>query len=154
MNEHLDTKRRLEVVKRFFAAIPHSVVLSIEPVEVTAEHVTARIPYKEELVGNPNTGVIHGGVITTLVDQTSGAAVIAVLDPPEVVATLDLRLDHLQPAQPQQPIWARAQCYKLTRHIAFVRCVVYQDPLAAPIATSMSTFMRVAYEDPSMGRGT
>ncbi|HET8700793.1 MAG TPA: PaaI family thioesterase [Nitrococcus sp.] len=152
MSEHPDTERRLEVVKSFFAAIPHSAVLGIEPVAVTAEHVTARIPYKAELVGNPDTGVVHGGVITTLVDQTCGAAVIAALDPPEVVVTLDLRLDHLQPAQPQQPIWAQAHCYRLTRHIAFVRCVVYQTTPAAPIATSMSTFMRVTHEDPNPGR--
>lgn len=149
MSERLDTDRRLEMVKRFFAAIPHSAVLGIEPVEVTDEHLTARIAYKEELVGNPDTGVVHGGVITTLVDQTCGAAVIVALDSLEAVVTLDLRLDYLQPAQPQQPIWARAQCYKLTPHIAFVRCVVYQDTLDSPIATSMSTFMRLAHEDPS-----
>lgn len=153
MSGRSDTDHRWEVVTRFFAMIPHSAVLGIELIAVTAEHVTARIPYKEELVGNPDTGVVHGGVITTLIDQTCGAAVIAALDPPEVVVTLDLRLDHLQPAQAQRPIWARAQCYKLTRHIAFVRCVVYQDTPAAPIATSMSTFMRAAHEDPSMEGG-
>lgn len=150
MSERLDIDRRLEMVKRFFAAIPHSNVLGIEPVEVTDEHLTARIPYKPELVGNPDTGVVHGGVITTLVDQTCGAAVIVALDSLEAVVTLDLRLDYLHPAQPQQPIWAQAQCYKLTRDIAFVRCVVYQDTLMSPIATSMSTFMRLAHEGPSL----
>ena len=69
--------------------------------------------------------------------------------PEHVVRGLGDR-DDPRPAQPQRPIWARAQCYKLTRHIAFVRCVVYQDTPAAPIATSMSTFMRVGHEDPSV----
>jgi len=39
-----------------------------------------RVAYSSELVGNPETGVVHGGVITTLLDQCGGSAVIAALD--------------------------------------------------------------------------
>lgn len=153
MSDRPDSERQLEAIRQFFALLPHSAVLGIEPVEISSDCLIACIPYKAEMVGNPDTGVVHGGVITTLVDQTSAAAVLSTLDSPEVVVTLDLRLDHLQPAQPQRAISARAQCYKLTRYIAFVRCVVYQDTLESPIATSMSTFMRVSKEGPAWVEG-
>ena len=34
--------------------------------------LTVRVPYAEHLVGDPDTGVIHGGVITAVLDNASG----------------------------------------------------------------------------------
>ncbi|HKJ94003.1 MAG TPA: PaaI family thioesterase [Gammaproteobacteria bacterium] len=133
---------RLAIARRFFDAIAHGRLLGMTPDEATRDSVLARLPYREELVGNPATGVIHGGVITTLVDETSGAAVLVTLGTPEAIATLDLRIDYLSPAEPHRDTFARSQCYRITRHIAFVRCTVYQSAPDSPIATSMSTFMR------------
>jgi hypothetical protein len=36
--------------------------------------VTMRLPYREELVGNPDTGAIHSGVLTVLLDHTLGTS--------------------------------------------------------------------------------
>jgi len=144
---------RLALARQFFAVIPHGRLLGLEPVEVGENTVLARLPYAEEIVGNPDNGVIHGGVITTLVDQTSGAAVLATLGTPEQVATLDLRIDYLHPACPEADVLARAECYKVTGHICFVRCQVFQDHEDDPIATSMSTFMRAAGEGPGLVEG-
>lgn len=135
---------KLAAARTFFAAIPHSQVLGLEVEAVDAQSVTASVRYREELVGNPYSGHIHGGVVTTLIDQTSGTAAIISLDRFEPVATLDLRVDHLRPAEGRRPLYAHAECYRVTRNIAFVRCVAYQDDPEQPIATSMSSFMRTA----------
>lgn len=144
---------RLAVARRFFAMIPHSEVLGLRPVTVGEDFVLAEVAYTEQLVGNPDTGVIHGGVITTLVDQTSGAAVLAALGTPEQVATLDLRIDYLRAAMAGEPVRARARCYKVTSNICFARCVVYQGSESDPVATSMSTFMRAPGEGPGLVDG-
>jgi acyl-coenzyme A thioesterase PaaI-like protein len=36
---------------------------------------------------------------------------------------------------------ARAHCYKVTRSIAFVRAVAYEDDPEDPVATAQATFM-------------
>jgi len=146
-------RRRLAVAQEFFKLIPHGVQLGLVPVEVGDDYLVSRLPYGEALVGNPFTGHIHGGVVTTVIDQTSGASVVSTLDPPEVVATLDLRIDHLRAAFPGTAIFAKAQCYKTTRNIAFVRCVAYEEYEDDPFATSMSTFMRSATPGRSMVEG-
>lgn len=133
---------RLALARRFFAVVPHGRALGIEPVAVADNRLVAELPYRDEIVGNPETGVVHGGVITTLVDQTSGASVVAAAGQAEPVATLDLRIDYLRPAAPGITIRADAECYRLTDNIAFVRCLVHQGDPDRPIATSMSTFMR------------
>jgi len=99
------------------------------------------LPYREELIGDPRSGVLHGGVVTTLLDSTAGAAVIASLSLPMPIATLDLRIDYLRPSTPGQPLYARAECYKLTRHVAFVRGTAYNDDAADPVASVSATFM-------------
>lgn len=143
----------LALARRFFGMLPHSAVLGLEPLRVDQGGVTVRLPWQPALVGNPETEVIHGGVITTLVDQTSGAAVLAALGGPRAIATLDLRIDHLRAARPREPVHADALCYRLTRHIAFVRCSVYQDDRERPVASSMSTFMRLEGGGPTLVEG-
>src|SRR5690606_34899092 len=57
------------------------------------------------------------------------------------MATLDLRIDYMGPAEPHKDVLAEAVCYKRTRHIAFVRAVAYQESAAKPVATCVATFM-------------
>lgn len=146
-------RRKLVVAQEFFRLIVHGERIGLAAVDVGDDFVVARLPYDETLIGNPTTGHLHGGVITTIIDQTSGAAAVTTLDPPEVVATLDLRIDHLRAAAPGRDVFAKAQCYKITGNIAFVRCLAYEDSEREPFATSMSTFMRSATPGRSMVEG-
>jgi uncharacterized protein (TIGR00369 family) len=122
-------------------AIPHNRALGLRAIDCGPGWATLRLPYKEELIGNPDTGVLHGGAITSLVDATAGMAVFMKLLSPTRIATLDLRIDYLRPATPGQDVVARADCYKLTRQVAFVRALAYHEDPADPIASSASTFM-------------
>src|SRR4051794_18125380 len=88
---------------------------------VAVEPLLLRVPYRPELVGDPDTGVIAGGVVTTLLDSACGWATAAALSEPTSIATLDLRIDYMRPAAPGKDILATAHCYKLTRSVAFVR---------------------------------
>src|SRR5690606_33514114 len=99
------------------------------------------LPYHPRLIGNPETGVLHGGAISALMDATCGAAVFQALKQPLTIATLDLRIDYLKPAAPGRDVIARAHCYKVTRHVGFVRGVAFLDDEDDPIATCSGTFM-------------
>ncbi|MCC5810208.1 MAG: PaaI family thioesterase [Ectothiorhodospiraceae bacterium] len=127
---------------RFFRGTPHCRELGLRVLRVDARRVLARVDWQPHLVGNPVTGQLHGGVITTLVDQVSGAAASLSLRPLEVVATLDLRIDHLRAAGRGRAIYAEAHCYRITRQIVFVRCVVHDGDPEKPVATSAASFIR------------
>jgi uncharacterized protein (TIGR00369 family) len=99
------------------------------------------MPYDPRLIGDPETGVLHGGVITALLDGCSGAAVFASLPRMQPIATLDLRIDYLGPAEVGRDVRAFATCHHQTRNVAFVRAIAYHDDEARPIATSAGTFM-------------
>ena len=80
-------------------------------------------------------------MVTALIDACSGASVFMKLASPVPIATLDLRIDYLHPATPGRDVFARAECYKITSSIAFVRAVAYHDSPDDPLAASASTFM-------------
>jgi uncharacterized protein (TIGR00369 family) len=71
---------------------PQAYALGIETLEIGDATALLRIPYKPEMVGDPSTGVIAGGVVTTLLDHTCGQAVMAALKEGSPIATLDLRM--------------------------------------------------------------
>lgn len=122
-------------------AVPHMVELGIVPVHAARGMAICKLPYRQELVGNPDTGVIHGGVVTTLIDSVAGFAAISAPNPPQQVATLDLRIDYLRPAEPGRDLFARAEVYKLTSQIAFLNAVAYEDDPQDLVASATGTFM-------------
>lgn len=121
--------------------IPHCRRLGMEVVDVGPHRATVRLPYREELVGDPVRRVVFGGVITTLIDHAAGLAVFASLPDLRTIATLDLRIDYLRAAEPERALVGAAHCYKLTTHVAFVRATAWERHPEDPFASCLATFM-------------
>jgi uncharacterized protein (TIGR00369 family) len=127
----------------FRDGVPHNAALGLQLLDVGPGdgYAAIRLPYSEQLVGDPETGVLHGGAITALLDATCGAAMFMKLAKPVAIATLDLRIDYLKPATPGLSVIARADTIKLTRNVGFVRAFAYHDDPEDPIASATATFM-------------
>jgi uncharacterized protein (TIGR00369 family) len=126
----------------FTEVIPHARECGMKIERLDATGAVASMPYRPAWLGDTDRGLIHTGVITTLVDTVCGLAALAAAQRFESIATLDLRMDFLRPARPDLALFAHAECYRLTRSISFVRARAWQDDEAEPIAVSQSTFMR------------
>jgi uncharacterized protein (TIGR00369 family) len=122
-------------------ASPHMREIGVRVVSAEPGRLTFRLDYRPEFVGHPDTGVLHGGAVTVLLDSVSGLAAASALDRLVPLATLDLRIDYLRPATPGQAVLAQAHCFKVTRSIAFTRAFAYQDDPEDPIAHCTGSFM-------------
>ncbi|RXZ42730.1 PaaI family thioesterase [Crenobacter cavernae] len=142
-----------ETLSAIFAGLPHCKTLGFEYVGCDGIKPTLRLEWRADLVGNPASGVVHGGVITSLVDTTSAIAVAARLAELETIATLDLRIDYLKAATPGKAIHCTAECYRLAGQVGFTRAVCYHDDPNDPIAHGVATFMRESNPRPMWREG-
>lgn len=125
--------------------VPHAGRLRIQVAETGPGYAVLTLPYHEELVGDPTRGVVFGGVITTLIDQTCGLAVVCALEEFRPICTIDLHIDYLRIATPGLDLHARADCYKVARNVAFVRARAYESDPEEAFAHCVGTFMLGSY---------
>ncbi len=125
----------------FVNSIPHCIELGMQCLRVGPRGGTLKIPYRDDLVGDPGRGVVAGGVITTLLDQSGGVATLCSLPELTAIATIDLRVDYLRAAEPGLDLYAASECYKLTRSVAFVRGKAWDRDPEDPFAHCIGTFM-------------
>ena len=132
MAEKLDTMNKV---------VPWGQRLSFKLTRIEKGHVWGFQPWKENLVGDPDTNVIHGGVLTGFLDHLSGMSASSALEVPSVVATIDLRIDYMRPADTRRDIIGEGECYHLTRNVAFTRAWAYHESRDKVIATAAGTFV-------------
>jgi uncharacterized protein (TIGR00369 family) len=130
------------ISQRFTEAVPHVRACGMVLECLDSRHARVRLPYRDAWLGDRERGLIHTGILTTVVDTVSGLSVYLAIKRFGRIATLDLRMDYLRPAQAGMELIARAECYRLTPSIAFVSASIWQQHEDQPCAVSRSSFMR------------
>ena len=132
-----DPARFFELARK----VGHGRALGIEYRGAGEDWAELALPWRPELVGVSEGGILASGAIVSLIDTAAGTSVWVKMGRFQPIVTLDLRLDYLRPATEGKTVVARCQCYKLTQSIGFVRGVAHGGDPERPIAHSAATFM-------------
>ncbi len=128
-----------ETPQNFINALPFAQALGMTLDQIGEGRAQISMDWDQRFVGDPATGVIHGGAVSALMDTCGGAAVLSTPGT-RSTATIDLRIDYMRAATPGQRITARAECYHITRSVAFVRATAHDAETATPVATASGAF--------------
>ena len=118
--------------------IPWGNRLGLELVSIGDGLSSLRVGWREELADDDET--LATGVLTSLIDQACGVAVMSRLGRRLAISTLNLKVDHLRSAKARCSATAWAHCYGATEHQAFVRTEVWDTDPTHLIATAQGVF--------------
>lgn len=96
---------RTAVVERLYGEIPFHRRHDLEVLAVTPERASVKLPFDPGLVGNPDLGAVHGGVVSALVDLAGAAVFVGGRE--AFTPTIDLRVNYLEAAG-REPLYATA----------------------------------------------
>lgn len=113
--------------------------------------VELELPWREDLLGEPDRPFLASGPIVSLMDMASGMSIWQTNGTFTPIATLDLRVDYQRPARERSSVYGRVECYRTTRSAAFVRGIAHDGDPDDPVANVAGVFMTIA-TDPRRGK--
>ena len=152
VNPFVLTPELEDAVRGFFERIPFNRVLGIQLGEMSRDKVVMHLPMKDELIGNFVQGILHGGVISSLLDVVGGAmALIGAFERHQHLSTtermtrlsklgtIDLRIDYLRPGRGKH-FTATAVLLRSGNKVAVVRSELHADD-ATLVAVGTGTYL-------------
>jgi uncharacterized protein (TIGR00369 family) len=130
-----------ERLQRFFEqGIAFNRLLGMRVESVDGPRVRMRIPFREELVGDPFRPALHGGVLSSLADTAGGLAVWVRLGTVDArVSTVDLRVDYYAPGE-LRDVFADAEAVRLGNRVGVSRILLHHGDPAVVIAEGKGVY--------------
>ena len=130
------------LVNKLMGKFGHGGFLNMEYVGHGDDWVELAIDWREDLVADPETGILASAVIISLMDNATSMSIWTKLNEFRPQATMDLRIDYLRPSPSGQRVYGRGICYHLTNSIGFVRGYAHNGNPDQPLAHASGTFNR------------
>ena len=128
------TRVDLSELSAMFEAVPYAKFLGVQ-LELKGDELTAILPFKDSLIGNPMLPALHGGVVGALMELTAVAQIFLAQGGKKIPKVIDISIDYLRSGRPVDT-YARAHVTKLGRRIA-IRCFTHE-----PSVNSSLKFLR------------
>jgi uncharacterized protein (TIGR00369 family) len=126
------------IIKFLYEKIPYYSTLGFELKEIEDGRAIFEIEIKEELTQN---GMIHGGVLASLIDSTCACAALSLILPDGYITTIDLQVEFLKPVANGRLI-TKAKCIKSGKNIFFCKAKVWNEKREL-ICTGSSQLLRI-----------
>ena len=160
---HIIKERREAVLKALVGGVPYVGFLGIQ-FDRRGDELTAVLPFRDDLIGNPMLPALHGGVTAAFLevaaiielswallwdDMEKGQGAGLLIDPanlPRLPKTIDFTVDFLRTGLPRDA-YARARVNRSGRRYASVHVEAWQDNHARPFAQASGHFLLAGRDD-------
>lgn len=144
-----DTAKLLEIMRGIYEKLPFNNYLGLKVTFMEPDGSGCDFAMRDELIGNYVHGILHGGVISSVLDTTGGlAATVSMLermaglplqeikDGVARVGTIDMRVDYLRPGKGTH-FYATGRVMRTGRKVAVTRMELHdQDQTLIAVGTA------------------
>ena len=127
-------------LREAFESVPFAHLLQLELGEMKRGVATLHLEVRDDL--KQNNGVVHGGVIASLVDTAAAFAILTLLERDQTSTTVDLTIHYLRPLLRGRST-AQARVVRAGRRIMVITVDVL-DEAETLVATALTSFIRLA----------
>lgn len=148
---HIVKSRRDAALKALKARVPYAQYLGVD-FERHGDELTATMPFRADLVGNPMLQALHGGATAAFLEVTAQVALSwSVVWPtiedggtvdtlPALPKTIDLSVDYLRAGLPRDA-YARVKITRAGRRFSSVQVHGWQDNYDRPFVMATGHFL-------------
>ena len=140
MKEEALDPQKVERARAAFASVPYAKFLGLRLGDIQQGQVSIHLDVRDEL--KHHQGVVHGGVIASLIDTASAFAVLTQIDVNERITTTDLTIHYLRPITSGR-MTATARIVRGGRRL-FVLSVEVTNDTNVLVATAVTTYIKVS----------
>jgi len=133
------TETQRKRIEDALSTVPFAKLLGIKLDAIEAGEATLSLHIREEF--KQNAGVVHGGVIASLIDSATAFAILPLLNPDERTTTVDLTISYLRPLVAGVVV-ARAKVLRAGRRMIATSAELF-DADGKLAATALSTYIRL-----------
>lgn len=133
------TPEQTERLREAFERVPFAHFLQLELGHMQRGEATFHMEVRDEL--RQNNGVVHGGVIASLVDSAAAFAVLTILEKDQTSTTVDLTIHYLRPLLEGRAT-AHARVVRAGRRIMTITVEVLNESEVI-VATALTSFIRL-----------
>jgi len=105
------------------------------------------LPFRKQLVGNPATPSLHGGVIAAFMETAALLHLMLTLDESRVPKSVDFSIDYLRTGRTVD-CHAACEVTRLGRRVAQVQIRAWQGDESRPVALARAHFLLAASSEP------
>jgi uncharacterized protein (TIGR00369 family) len=142
--QHFSPDFKPEAFIKIMAKMGHNGMLGTRYHAHGADWCELQLPYRDDLVSDPETGILASGPIFTMMDMATSMSIWLRRGVFAPQATLDLRVDYLRPATPGKTVFGFGECYHTSKSVAFVRGTAHDGDAQKPIAHVAGTYFFTA----------
>lgn len=142
----------LELVKPISDGIPFNRVIGVTLESMSPTGARMEVAHRDELTNNPASGILHGGVVSSILDVVGGLSALSALvfdrelDTLETIlevfvrfGTVDLRVDYLRPGLGER-FTASSTVMRSGRRLAVTR-MEFSNEQGTLLATGTGTYV-------------
>lgn len=133
------TETQRKRIEDALSTVPFARLLGIKLDAIEAGEATLSLHIREDF--KQNAGVVHGGVIASLIDSATAFAILPLLQPDERTTTVDLTISYLRPLVAGVVV-ARAKVLRAGRRVIATSAELFDND-GKLAATALSTYIRL-----------